>query len=408
MYSPGLLYIRLEYFMKKIMLFAALSALAQLAVAELAFTKGAWTLKVDKASGALVQVNWNNCCISNNPAKIPLINWGPKWIAGTSSAPVKLFSHSWDEKKGILTLNTQAGDYKISETLALGYNGDKDFLSVGVAFTYVPKDPKSEFVKFNRFTCSFPITSNGKYLLAGKENLSTPERSGSFSDIRPGGGVNAGWGVPPALVEIAQDRTLVFMPEYRNDIAGFRVDKSKDGSVYARVTSAAAGWAYAGKPQHIGPFYLKVYPGPIREAFEKAIHPMYDTINLKAVNDTPAWFQDAVIYSFCAGGTVSNVTYNNVHIEDPKEYAFHFAILKTAYGIGDGVVWSPGKVENVTFNNVYIYHDAPEGSEMWGYDEENGFENITFNNVYYNGKKVTSFEEADFRRVENIKNVQFK
>jgi hypothetical protein len=72
------------------------------------------------------------------------------------------------------------------------------------------------------------------------------------------------------------------------------------------------------------------------------------------------------------------------------------------------VVWSPGKVENVTFNNVYVYHDAPEGSEMWGYSEENCFENITFNNLYFNGKKVGSFEEADFRRVENIKNVQFK
>ena len=120
------------------------------------------------------------------------------------------------------------------------------------------------------------------------------------------------------------------------------------------------------------------------------------------------WRRGAVTIHQSAGGTVKNVTYNNVHIEDPKEYAFHFAILKTEYGIGDGVVWSPGKVENVTFNNVYVYHDAPEGSEMWGYSEENGFENITFNNLYFNGKKVTSFEEADFRRVENIKNVQFK
>ena len=350
--------------MKKIMLFAALSALAQLAVAELAFTKGAWTLKVDKASGALVQVNWNNCCISNNPAKIPLINWGPKWIAGTSSAPVKLLSHSWDEKKGILTLNTQAGDYKISETLALGYNGDKDFLSVGVAFTYAPKDPKSEFVKFNRFTCSFPITSNGKYLLAGKENLSTPERSGSFSDIRPGGGVNAGWGVPPALVEIAQDRTLVFMPEYRNDIAGFRVDKSKDGSVYARVTSAAAGWAYAGKPQHIGPFYLKVYPGPIREAFEKAIHPMYDTINLKAVNDTPAWFQDAVIYSFCAGGTVSSAGKDLGGFTPSRE-----ELLPRVKSLGFTTFWML-PIEDGNGNRTYWPRDYYKVNSLFGTSDE--------------------------------------
>lgn len=338
--------------------------LCRLSAQELTFSKQPWTVKIDSRNGALLQLLWNNYPISSNPDKAPLINWGPKWIAGTKSAPVRLLSHGWDDKKGVLTLNTQIGEYNVTETISLGYNGDKDFFSVAVAFTYMPQNPKSEHVKFNRFVCYFPISSTGKYLLAGKEGLSTQARNGNFSDIPMGGGINSGWGVPPSLVEIAPDRTLIFMPEYRNDIASFRINKSSSGAVCAHVISSAAGWAFAGKTQHIGPFYLKVHPGPIKEAFQKAIHPMYDTIKLKAVNDTPEWFQDAVIYSFSPGGSQGSGVKDLGGFTPARE-----ELLPRLKQLGISTIWML-PIEDGNGNRGYWPRDYYKVNSQYGTSEE--------------------------------------
>lgn len=99
-----------------------------------------------------------------------------------------------------------------------------------------------------------------------------------------------------------------------------------------------------------------------------------------------------------AAGKITNVSYENVYIEDPKEYGIYLSVMKSGYDIGlaAGEVWTPGSIDGVTFKNVHIYKDAPQGNLiLYGYDSgEHNVKNLVFEDFYINGKKITSLEEA--------------
>ena len=99
-----------------------------------------------------------------------------------------------------------------------------------------------------------------------------------------------------------------------------------------------------------------------------------------------------------AAGKVTNISYENVHIEDPKEYGIYLSVMKSGYDIGlaEGEVWTPGSINGVTFKNVYIYKDAPQGNLiLYGYDNgEHNVNNLVFENLYINGEKITSWEQS--------------
>lgn len=99
-----------------------------------------------------------------------------------------------------------------------------------------------------------------------------------------------------------------------------------------------------------------------------------------------------------AAGKVTNISYENVHIEDPQEYGIYLSVMKSGYDIGlkEGEVWTPGSIDGVTFKNVYIYKDAPQGNLiLYGYDSgEHNVRNLTFENLFINGEKITSWEQS--------------
>ncbi|MBR3681876.1 MAG: hypothetical protein IKD05_03530 [Tidjanibacter sp.] len=104
----------------------------------------------------------------------------------------------------------------------------------------------------------------------------------------------------------------------------------------------------------------------------------------------------AVSIHQAAGGTISNVTYENVYIEDPMEHGIYLSILKAGYSIGDGVEWKPGVIDGVSFKNVYFYKDAPEGNLiLYGTDRDvHTVKNLSFENFYIKGVKINSLKEA--------------
>ena len=96
-------------------------------------------------------------------------------------------------------------------------------------------------------------------------------------------------------------------------------------------------------------------------------------------------------------GTVKNVHYENLYIDDPKEFCLYLSCLHdTGYSLGDGIEWGPGKIENVSFKNVHVYKKAPYGDVIVGYDADHTVKNVSFEDYYIEGKKITSFEEAGF------------
>jgi len=103
-------------------------------------------------------------------------------------------------------------------------------------------------------------------------------------------------------------------------------------------------------------------------------------------------------------GTLSNLTYENVWIEDPAEYTININVFKTPY---KSYEWAPGKIENVKINNLHILKNAPLGGVIKGYDEDHLTQNIAFTNVWLCGEKVTDFQSGDIRDVKYSKNISF-
>ena len=117
-----------------------------------------------------------------------------------------------------------------------------------------------------------------------------------------------------------------------------------------------------------------------------------------------------------AGGTVDGVTYENIYVEDPREFGFHMAILKSNYSIGIDPAtgkeqyWTkPGEVKNVKVKNLHILKTPPYGFYISGYDSSHKF-NVEFDGLYIGGKRINSLSE--FKALPNVTvnhaNVTFK
>lgn len=109
-----------------------------------------------------------------------------------------------------------------------------------------------------------------------------------------------------------------------------------------------------------------------------------------------------------AGGTISNVSYENVYIEDPLEFGIYLAVLKSAYSLGDDVEWHPGVVDGVTFKNVKMHKQAPQCNEIYGQDTEHTVKNVVFEGLVIDGKHITSAEAGKFKIDSRCKNIVFK
>jgi hypothetical protein len=95
------------------------------------------------------------------------------------------------------------------------------------------------------------------------------------------------------------------------------------------------------------------------------------------------------------GGRVSGVSYENVYIEDPKEYGIHMQILESSYDIGTGVVWAPGYIEGVTLRNVHLLKQAPKGNFIKGYNSGHTI-GVLFDGLWIEGEKISSTAAGRF------------
>ena len=114
----------------------------------------------------------------------------------------------------------------------------------------------------------------------------------------------------------------------------------------------------------------------------------------------------AIALHNAAEGTVDGVTYENIYVEDPREFGFHMAILESEYSLGTDPVtkkslyWTkPGFVKNVKVKNLHILKTPPYGYYISGYDENHKFE-IEFDGLYIGGKRVKSLEA--FKKLPNV------
>lgn len=95
-------------------------------------------------------------------------------------------------------------------------------------------------------------------------------------------------------------------------------------------------------------------------------------------------------------GTVSDVSYENIHIDHPNEFGIYYSIIKTSYTLPDGEVWGPGNINGVSLKDIYMYETPPYGNIVFGYDASHTVSNITIENLVIDGKKCETHKEANF------------
>lgn len=134
-------------------------------------------------------------------------------------------------------------------------------------------------------------------------------------------------------------------------------------------------------------------------------------------------------------GTVTDVIYSDIRIEDAYQKLFDLGIFRSKYctdgtsnpeevnllqypGIWDGALLIPegkkgyhaqfrGHIRNITFRNIQVVDGLFPFSVFAGYDQNHLIENITIENLTVHGKKITNIDDARVYQ-ENAKNIQIK
>lgn len=130
---------------------------------------------------------------------------------------------------------------------------------------------------------------------------------------------------------------------------------------------------------------------------------------IRTAGRTPSLRRGSLSLQNCAGGKVTNISYDGVWAEDPREYGIYFGILKTSYEIGQGVEWTPGEVDGVSVKNVNFLVKPPYGFHFQGYDVDvHRLKNITLENITIAGEKLTKENAAAMGVVIKNADVEIK
>ena len=101
-----------------------------------------------------------------------------------------------------------------------------------------------------------------------------------------------------------------------------------------------------------------------------------------------------------AGGRISDFSFENIHVEDAREFGIYLGIYKGSASIGNDVEWTPGTIDGISFKDIYIDGPAPYGNVASGYDADHAIRNVTFDGLYRNGVKVARAEDF-FTEISN-------
>jgi polygalacturonase len=164
-------------------------------------------------------------------------------------------------------------------------------------------------------------------------------------------------------------------------------------------------WSYKGEVEDV------LYDGCMAwnrwggNAFEIGYEVPYNISNIRYRNCYVLRSAISIGYTFRHGamaihnsgkGTVSNVSYENMHIDNPDEFGIYFSIIKSSYTLPDGEVWGPGNINGVTMKNIFMYNTPPYGNILFGYDKDHTVKNISIENLVIDGKKCMSIKDANF------------
>jgi len=120
---------------------------------------------------------------------------------------------------------------------------------------------------------------------------------------------------------------------------------------------------------------------------------------------TSQFTKGAMAIHSCSYGTVKDVTFENIHIEDPYCYTTILEIKKSPFD--DLPDYKGGHIKNITFKDIHISKDGPDHSVFKGYDSEHCIDGVQFINYNLAGKRAASMEDAGIVSYSNSYNISF-
>lgn len=114
-------------------------------------------------------------------------------------------------------------------------------------------------------------------------------------------------------------------------------------------------------------------------------------------------------------GTISNVTYENVYMDDVQEFAIFIACLKHNYNIGyddngQALLYSPGHIKGVSLKNVNVLSVRPSKGYcvLLGYDDSHLVSDVTFSGFRYLDRDILSLQDNVWKTKKYYSEINFE
>lgn len=95
-----------------------------------------------------------------------------------------------------------------------------------------------------------------------------------------------------------------------------------------------------------------------------------------------------------APGSVHDITFNNIYVEDPEEYGISLHLGNHEASMSSYV--AGGSIGSVVLEDIHILKTPPMGCRIRGYDESHMIDDVLLKNVTICGEKITSLDQEGF------------
>lgn len=118
-------------------------------------------------------------------------------------------------------------------------------------------------------------------------------------------------------------------------------------------------------------------------------------VSIRSAGNTNLLNRGGLSVHNCASGHVSDILFENIVLEDCREYGIHLDIRESYVGnLGNdennnAIPYSPGTCDGITLRNIDILKAPAEGNFAFGYDEDHQISNLIFSNVRQEGVLIT-------------------
>ena len=120
------------------------------------------------------------------------------------------------------------------------------------------------------------------------------------------------------------------------------------------------------------------------------------SIHCAGEDATKAMYRGGISVHNCAGGTVSDILFENITLEECGEFGICLDIRKSyVSNLGNGVEYTPGYCDGITIRNVQMLGAPRFGNLIKGKDDEHSIKNVILENITQEGVKLQSSDIGD-------------